>query len=61
MTMVVHVNRLGHCNQPQHDSALVTKANTFSNDWFTTQVDHYIISEPPSQHHYPQHDRRPPD
>ena len=60
-TKVVHVNRLLHCNQLQHDSAPVTPAYTSSNDWFPTQVDHYIIPEPPSQHHYPQRDRRPPD
>ena len=60
-TKVVHVNRLRHGNQPQHDSAPVTEANISSNDWFPTQVDHYVIPEPPSQHRYPQHDRRPPD
>ena len=61
VTKVVHVNRLRHRKQPQHNSAPVT--NIPSNTWFPPQVDHHISLDliPLSQHHYPKCIRRPPD
>ena len=59
-TKVVHVNRLRHRKQPQLKSIPVTTTPS-SNNWFPPQVDHHIISTPPSQHRYPQRNRCPPN
>ena len=59
-TKVVHVNRLRHRKQPQLKSIPVTTTPS-SNNWFPPQVDHHIISTPPSQHRYPQRNRHPPN
>ena len=61
ITKVVHVNRLQHRKQPQHDSVPVTNTDASSNNWSAPQADHHIISVPPSQPRYPQRHRRPPD
>ena len=60
ITKVVHVNRLRHRKQRQHKSIPVTTTPSL-NIWFQPQVDHHIISTPPSQHRYSQLNRCPPD
>ena len=61
-TKVVHVNRLQHRKQPQHDSTSSINTDSAPNNWFPPQIDHHIVSAPsPLQRRYPQRDRRPPD
>ena len=59
-TKVVHINRLQHRKQPQQD--VVPSSNTCTyTSWAPPQIDHYILSESPSERRYPQRSRRPPD
>ena len=59
-TKVVHINRLQHHKQPEQD--VVPSSNTCTyTSWAPPQIDHYILSESPSEQRYPQRSRRPPD
>ena len=57
-TKVVHVNRLQHRKQPQHDA--VPSSNTYTT-WVPPQIDHYVFPVSPPERRYPQRTRRPPD
>ena len=58
-TKIVHMNRLHHRAQPQHDSAQPN--NIPLNPWAPPQIDHHVVTVLPTPPRYPQRNRRPPD
>ena len=59
-TKVVHINRLQHRKQPQHDMVPSSNIYTYTS-WAPPQIDRYILSESLSERRYPLRTRRPPD
>ena len=58
-TKVVHVNRLQHRKQPQHDTVPPSDTYTYTN-WVPPQIDHVFPVFPPKRR-YPQRTGRPPN
>ena len=59
-TQIAHMNRLHHRAQPQLDSAQPN--NIPLNPWAPSQIDHHVVTVPPTPpRNYPHHNRRPAD
>ena len=55
-TKVVHVNRLQHRKQPQHDTVPPSDTYTYTN-WVPPQIDHHVFPVFPPERRYPQRTR----